>query len=157
MPSSIDVIPPSSDGSDGKLFLYWHDINYAIARLIFTMEDNHYKPHTIVGISRGGLIPAVLLSHLLDVPHVETYNMQLRDGKYVRGVIPNYNDSGYLVVDDLWDSGATMIEAGKLWPDALRATLFYKAPPKQQTLPPINFPGLKVGNRQWLVFPWENS
>lgn len=153
--------------------LIWSDIEHAVKHLIYTMEYNHYRPEIIVGVTRGGLIPAVMLSHLLGVPRVEALPLQLRDGKSSREAYGAhtwhmqsdvYNNQRALFVDDLWDSGETMEKIGTVWPEALRATLFHKTEmqphpigPKASIgrLPPINFPGLWVPPDKWVVFPWE--
>lgn len=154
--------------------LRWEDIEQAVRYLVHVMGYNFYKPELIIGISRGGLIPAVMLSHKLNVPVVEAARIQLRDedpesnANHYRTNTWNlagdhFNRQQVLVVDDLWDSGATMKVVGKMWPEALRATLFYKSKQKKgkepnthyTTLPPINFPGLWLPDDKWAVFPWE--
>ncbi len=62
-----------------KIYYSWKDIQgstYDIARQIY--KDN-WRPDYIVGITRGGLIPATLLSQYLEVP-CETLKVSLRDG-----------------------------------------------------------------------------
>lgn len=75
------------------------------------MLDN-FRPDTVVGIARGGLVPATMLSHYYQVPLL-TINLSLRDNM-AKGVI-DYAEmraqllSGHrmLIVDDICDSGAT--------------------------------------------------
>jgi hypoxanthine phosphoribosyltransferase len=62
-----------------KIYYSWKDIQgatYDIARKIY--KDN-WRPDYVVGITRGGLIPATLLSQYLEVP-CETLKVSLRDG-----------------------------------------------------------------------------
>ena len=39
-----------------------------ISDIAMKMHRDNWKPDYIVGLTRGGLIPAVYLSHYLDVP-----------------------------------------------------------------------------------------
>ena len=62
-----------------KVYYSWADIQgatYDIARQIY--KDN-WRPDYVVGLTRGGLIPAVMLSQYLEVP-CETLKVSLRDG-----------------------------------------------------------------------------
>jgi uncharacterized protein len=62
-----------------KIYYSWSDIQgatYDIARQIY---KDDWRPDYVVGITRGGLIPATLLSQYLEVP-CETLKVSLRDG-----------------------------------------------------------------------------
>lgn len=149
--------------------LIWADIEGACRFLAYSMGYNRYKPEIIVGITRGGIIPAVILSHLIGVPRVETLPLQLRDGNQERELYGShtwhtrsdfFNRQEVLFVDDLWDSGKTMRTIGEYWPNALRATMYHKseASARGEGLPPpINFPGLWIPHDKWVVFPWEQK
>lgn len=63
-----------------KVYYSWKDIQgatYDIARQIY---KDDWRPDYVVGITRGGLIPAVMISQYLDVP-CETLKVSLRDGQ----------------------------------------------------------------------------
>ncbi len=77
-----------------------------------------WRPDYIVGITRGGLVPAVMISHYLNVP-MHTLNVSLRDNNTDLGPESNLwmaeDAFGYdkppkniLIVDDINDSGATI-------------------------------------------------
>lgn len=158
--------------------LLWANIVEAVHKLADTMAYNHYKPEKIIAVGRGGMTPAVMLSHLLgdvQVIHldVSTYSKERRVGE-VRLTLPfTPRDLGAthliataailgpldvrstLILDDLWDTGTTMDRLGMMAPKALRATLFHKS--DSASLPPITFPGIKMPKDQWIVFPWELS
>lgn len=88
-----------------------------------------WKPDYIVGLTRGGLIPAVMISHYLKVP-LETLKVSLRDENKCEincwmsedafGYVPESDRNltmsrwdiskrkNILIVDDINDSGATL-------------------------------------------------
>lgn len=70
-----------------------------------------WKPDYIVGITRGGLLPAVMISHYLNVP-CESLKVSLRDDS--NSTETNcwmsedaFNGKNILIVDDINDTGAT--------------------------------------------------
>lgn len=88
------------------------------------MAKDHWRPDYIVGLTRGGLQAAVMLSHYLDVP-MHTLNVSLRDST----IGPESNlwmaedafglnkaPLNILIVDDINDSGATLNWIMKDWP-----------------------------------------
>lgn len=103
-------------------------------KIIRDLSHDNWKPDYIVGLTRGGLIPATMLSHYLEVP-LHTLNVSLRDGELgpesnlwmaedAFGYVPYEGDSipapkdrvttdpalrkKILIVDDINDSGATL-------------------------------------------------
>lgn len=114
----------------------------------------------IVGIARGGLIPAVMLSHHFDVP-LRTLHWQTRDGMRVSDMtLPNLIQEGgrVLIVDDFIDSGRTMRELLEDWGvhrDQVEiAALFYN--PAQDVKP--DFYARIIDRRidqRWISFWWE--
>lgn len=82
--------------SNQKLILSWEDYLALIKELSSKIPRDKYSG--ITGISRGGLIPGVILSHELGIPFCPLVidPMMILSG------------TGRLVVDDLVDSGATL-------------------------------------------------
>lgn len=100
------------------------------------ISNSGWRPDYVVGITRGGVIPAVMISHYFNV-HCETLKVSLRDGEdcesnlwmseqafgYVpkeeRGSGDADTDPAYrkniLIVDDINDSGATLEWIKKDW------------------------------------------
>ena len=83
---------------------------------------------SVYGIPRGGLIPAVALSHYLELPLVDK---------------PNHNS---LIVDDIADSGKTMKDYGDNW----TATIYYY---DKSVFEPDFW--MYAKKKEWVVFPWE--
>ncbi len=88
------------------------------------MAKDHWRPDYIVGLTRGGLQAAVMLSHYLDVP-MHTLNVSLRDSDtgpesnlWMAEDAFGYNKppKNILIVDDINDSGATLNWIMRDWP-----------------------------------------
>ena len=115
-----------------KVHLTWEQIDTLVIILKNKVLDKLPEIDSVTGIARGGLIPAVMLSHKLKLP-------------YTNLVGPNT-----LVVDDICDSGKTIKEA----PGVYTATLHYKS---SAIAKPNVYANLLVNENQWLVYPWENE
>lgn len=64
-----------------KRFIYsWNELNIDIKAIISEISLSRWSPNVIVGIKRGGLIPATILSHFMDLP-LQIVSCQLRDAK----------------------------------------------------------------------------
>ena len=108
------------------------DIRSFVHSIIRDMRRDNWQPDYIVGLTRGGLTPANMLSQYLEIP-METLKVSLRDSSsqsetncwmaedafgYVdTAVIPRPEDSittdpstrkKILIVDDINDTGATL-------------------------------------------------
>ncbi len=62
-----------------KLILRQQDLQRLVTKICRDIGNSQWRPDYIVGISRGGLVPAVMLSHYLKVP-MKTLMVSLRDG-----------------------------------------------------------------------------
>ena len=105
-----------------KQVLTFSDIESYCNKLAISILRSDFRPDYIVGISRGGLVPAVILSHKLAVP-LYTLKVTLRDGKeedcdhnlWMSEDAMGYGAAGcledektnILIVDDINDTGAT--------------------------------------------------
>ena len=81
-----------------KVFVYWDDISVLVEELCNTIAMSGIRIKSVTGIERGGLIPAVMISHKLSIPYVTKINKDT------------------LVVDDICDTGETLkriVEIGR--------------------------------------------
>ena len=122
-----------------KRYLSWNDIDRAINRLVASINSSETKLEAVGGLPRGGLIPAVLLSHRLNIPFVSQAN--------IAGVSGNI-----LIVDDICDSGRTL-KRFKFEENVYTATLHWKQSAEYQ---PNYFWEIAYEN-EWIVYPWENK
>ena len=104
-----------------------------VVKIANFLKSKHIRK--IYGVPRGGLIPAVMLSHLLDIPLI--LNKEEIDGETV-------------IIDDIVDTGKTI---SKLPQNGLLTSLFYK--PHSKVIP--DFYARKARNDEWIVFPFETE
>ena len=108
-----------------KQYYDWADIERACLNIALQMYNDNWKPDYIVGITRGGNVPATILSNMLNI-RCEALKVSLRDSEngsesncwmsedafgYISGHDYKTSDSfekkNILVVDDINDTGAT--------------------------------------------------
>jgi len=138
-----------------KLRLSWDDIELAISNLIPQLRQTKL----IIGIARGGLIPAVMLSNRLGVPmtmvEASSYNSDLKRGKLTLNIpthiMSNADTKHVTIVDDILDTGTTMEAIQPVWPHSTAAVLVSKKP---NALMPHHFV-FSVSSETWVIFPWE--
>lgn len=121
-----------------------------------------FKPDVIVGVSRGGWLPARVLSDLLENPilanvRAENYvgiGKARREPALTQGVSVDVAGKRVLVVDEVADSGGSLklVKAHILAQGALEvktAALYYKP---QSVFKPDFY---EKETECWVVFPWE--
>ncbi len=113
----------------------------------------------IIAITRGGLVPAMIVSRELDIRIVDTisvksYNHQTQiDAKVTKSPQEDLmgDGTGILVVDDLVDTGKTLELVRKLYPAAHFATVYAKPAGRAQVDTYIT----EVSQDTWIFFPWD--
>jgi len=101
-----------------KLVISNEQLKGLISKLCRDISNSGWRPDYVVGITRGGLIPAVMISHYLGVP-CETLKVSLRDGGEPESNLWMAEDAyGYVrderVVEDENDVGAILEAASDL-------------------------------------------
>ena len=135
-----------------KLYVTWEDIDILVYKLYKKLKDENIDK--VVGISRGGLIPGIMLSHYLDAGF-EPLEWQTRDGEFqdkIKANGFNKNLKGTIFVDDICDSALTIMQIKEIIPKSRWAVLQQKADIK------LDFVAERLYNdNRWIVYPWEND
>lgn len=91
-----------------KQFVTYEEIHEWCSRIVDQIQQDSFTPQVVVGMCRGGLIPAVIISHQLGVPLI-THHVSLRDHETHQDLSWNLSSGDQvLIVDDINDSGATI-------------------------------------------------
>ena len=109
----------------------------------------------IIAITRGGMVPAAIIArelevHLVDTICVMTYNEQKQGQSSI--VKPFTGDSeGFLLIDDLVDTGTTAKIVREMVPKAHFATVYAKPAGR----PIVDTFITEVSQDTWIRFPWD--
>jgi hypoxanthine phosphoribosyltransferase len=124
-------------GTKFKIFVSWDSVETFVDILCDQITQSGKQVEYIFGMPRGGLIPAVILSHRLGIPMTQELTRQ-----------------NTLVIDDICDSGETFKELFLKNPDAIFACLHFK--PHTSAFNP-NFAANIFPSDNWIVYPWEQD
>jgi len=90
-----------------------------VATICREIAADNWKPDYIVGLTRGGLLPAVMISHYLNIP-MQSLDISLQDGGECVSNLGMGEDAfegkNILVVDDINDQGSTLNWIMNDWP-----------------------------------------
>jgi len=117
---------------NNKIKLSWDDLETLVDKLCEKIPFETPLVDSVTGIARGGLIPAVMVSHKTGLP-------------YVHAIGPNT-----LVIDDIADSGATLEKISGVY----TAVLHYK--PHTSSFKP-NIWAEEHNSNEWLIYPFERN
>lgn len=132
-------------------------------RLSERIVSSGFTPDIIVGIARGGWIPARILSDVLYANTLENIRIEYYTDVGVRGKEPKITQplSGslegkkILIVDEVADTGDSLFHAieyaKSLGVEELRSAVLHLKPTSRVT--PDYF---MVKTSSWTVYPWEN-
>ena len=113
----------------------------------------------IVAITRGGLIPAAIVARELECRLIESVCVVSYDDErrgelsIIKHPAAAGQGSGWLIIDDLVDSGATARVVRNLLPDAHFATVYAKPAGRDQ----VDSFVTEVSQDTWILFPWDTE
>lgn len=115
----------------------------------------------IVAITRGGLVPSAIIARELGVRKIDTISIVSYDDDSDQQIEPQIlktcdveeGGKGWLVVDDLVDTGATARIVRGFLPHAHIAAIYAKPLGKDF----VDTYMTEVSQDTWIVFPWEEE
>jgi xanthine phosphoribosyltransferase len=111
----------------------------------------------IIAVTRGGLVPAAIIARELDIHRVDTvcissYTWQARGELDVIKPAAEGGE-GWLLVDDLVDTGKTAALVREMVPGAHFATIYAKPAGR----PLVDTFITEVSQDTWILFPWDSA
>jgi xanthine phosphoribosyltransferase len=110
----------------------------------------------IVAITRGGLVPAAIIARELDIRLIDTVCMTSYSDDHAQGDIELLkgvagDGTGWLIIDDLVDTGRTAKYVREMLPKAHFATIYAKPAGR----PLVDTFVTEVSQDTWIYFPWD--
>ena len=145
--------------------LSWEECHYMTILMKRQMNRDGWTPEYIIGLSRGGNVPATIFSHLFNVP-ARILNVSFRDfpeqddmDKFLSWA--HLTNKNVLVVDDINDSGKTLQYVRNTHiPDDDSSNQFKFATLIHNCASnfTVDYFGTMIDKSQhdvWVTFPWE--
>ena len=123
--------------SKAKIHHGWEEIQTFVTHLAEKFENKDIE--YVTGPARGGLIPAVLFSHITGVPYIHDTQADKMNPKI-------------LWVDDIVDTGHTLLALQRetRWQTA---SLYVRS----STMIYPDFAVVELEGDAWIVYPWEQA
>jgi uncharacterized protein len=160
-----------------KIYLNDDEIKKAVMTIIHDLTTDQWTPDYIIGLTRGGLYPARLISAWYNDLKMDTLKVQLRDGDSSdcdhghQFASDAYAGKNILIVDDINDSGATLQwikddwksislfgtdeEWDDIWGNNLKVAAVVDCLDSSFA---VDYSGVEIDKSEinfWVVFPWE--
>lgn len=118
----------------------------------------------VVAITRGGLIPAAIIARELEIRLVETISIvtygqgdaewtELGRPQVIKPAVAAGDGEGFLIIDDLVDTGTTAREVRARMPKAHFACVYAKPAGR----PLVDSFVTEVSQDTWIMFPWDTE
>jgi hypoxanthine phosphoribosyltransferase len=160
-----------------KIYHTWQDVEGQTQEILRQITVSDWHPDYIVGLTRGGLVPANLISQYLGC-RMETLKVSLRDSdseseSNLWMAEDAYEQKNILIVDDINDSGATLNwiredwmsgcfpkdrRWKEVWGNNVRVACLYDNESSKSKLD-VAYSAVTVNKADkdvWIVFPWES-
>ena len=146
---------------DDEIVISWPEL-HRDARFLSAQLHEKGTWSGIIAITRGGLVPAALVARELEIRLIDTvclasYGVAELGGtekhqsavKVLKGVAGD--GEGYLLIDDLVDTGRTAQVVRQMLPKAYFATLYAKPSGR----PIVDTCVKEFKQNKWIHFPWD--
>jgi len=142
----------------------WNQIYNILLSQAKKIRQSGFKPDIVIGITKGGWIPARVLSDLLEIPNLATVRVEFylgvaeakKEPVLTQGVSVGVTGKKVLIVDDVADTGKSLklarehvLQQGAV--EIRTATVYRK--PWSVIKPDYS----ETETSLWVVFPWETK
>jgi xanthine phosphoribosyltransferase len=133
-----------------------HRTAKALAWRLIGQGPNNGQWNGIIAITRGGLVPAAIIARELDIRLIDTVCMTSYTDDHAQGDIRLLkgvagDGTGWLIIDDLVDTGRTAKYVREMLPKAHFATIYAKPAGR----PLVDTFVTEVSQDTWIYFPWD--
>lgn len=135
----------------------WEQLHRDSKALAWRLLDiNYFKG--IIAITRGGLVPAAIIARELDIRLIDTVCVSSYDWQDHKGDVEILKSlpgdgEGWLLIDDLVDTGKTAKIVREMLPKAHFASVYAKPAGR----PLVNTYITEVSQDTWILFPWDSE
>ena len=156
-----------------KIYYSWSEVEGLSLEIIRQVSRDGWQPDYVVGLTRGGLVPANLISQYLEVP-MECLKVSLRDGGQTESncwmaedaakgknilIVDDINDTGATLswIEKDWPEGNTMYDWNNVWNNNVRFAVLVNNEASNYTR--IDYSAVDINKAEedsWIVFPWED-
>ena len=163
-----------------KIYYTWRDVEHYTQEILRQICSDSWRPDYVVGLTRGGLVPANLISQYLGC-RMETLKVSLRDDTECESNLWMAEDAfghemehpkNILIVDDINDTGATLNYIREDWPSGcfpdnprwtevwgsnVRVAVLVDNESSKSEIP-VSYSAVDINKAEqdsWIVFPWE--
>ena len=145
-----------SDAYDKSFPVSWEELHRTSKALAWRLlELGPFEG--IVAVTRGGLVPAAIVARELEIRLIETACISSYHGSeqgrldVLKGAPSAGSGKGWLIVDDLVDTGEPAKALRAMMPEAHFATVYAK--PNGRPL--VDTFVTEVSQDTWIFFPWD--
>ena len=144
---------------DRGFYVSWDEMHRDTRVLAWRLLDMHNTSpfKGIIAITRGGLVPAAIIARELEIRVIDTISVASYDEKaqgelqVLKPTQDVADGEGWLIIDDLVDTGKTARAIRDLLPAAHFATVYAKP----EGRPLVDSFVTEVSQDTWIYFPWD--
>jgi xanthine phosphoribosyltransferase len=160
-----------------KIYYSWQDVEKQTQEILRQIHSDSWRPDYVVGLTRGGLVPANLISQYLGC-RMETLKVSLRDDNSESEsnlwmAEDAFQAKKILIVDDINDTGATLNwikedwmsgclpghpDWDNVWGGNVRVAVLVDNEASSSELN-VGYSAVGLNKAEedcWIVFPWED-
>lgn len=142
----------------GKTHIDWKDIDQSIEGILKELPMERFD--TILGLARGGMIPATILAYKTKCHNLQQLGVRTRDVDNIQYYGAPQLAGNVLIVDDINDSGLTFSSVKDYIKhhfdhDEIKTITYASLIKRSSTSFNEDITGLVADNDSWYVFPWD--